>query len=47
MSKTTILQWAKKNLVGTIIVGVVIGFLVWMYVREINAMNNAATSYDY
>ena len=47
MSKTTILQWAKKNLVGTIIVGVVIGFLVWMYVREISAMNNAATSYDY
>ena len=47
MSKKTISQWAKKNLVGTIIVGVVISFLVWMYVREINAMNNAATSYDY
>ena len=47
MSKTTILQWAKKNLVGAIIVIAFFGFLVWMYVLEINAMNNAATSYDY
>jgi hypothetical protein len=47
MSKTTILEWTKKNLVSLIILCAVIGFLVWMYVREINAMNNAATSYDY
>ena len=47
MSKTSILEWAKKNLVGTICVIAFFGFLVWMYVREINAMNNAATSYDY
>ena len=47
MSKTSIFKWVKKNLAGTIVLGAVLAYIAWIYVREINGMSNAATSYDY
>ena len=44
MSKTSIIKWVKKNLVGTIVLGAVLAYIAWIYVREINGMSNAATS---
>ena len=47
MSLKSTFQWTKKNLVTIIALGCVIAFVVWGCMREINGMNNAATSYDY
>ena len=34
----------EYNLAGTIVLGDVLAYVAWIYVREINGMSNAATS---
>jgi hypothetical protein len=45
MSKTSIFKWVKKNLVGTIVLGAVLAYIAWIYVREINGMSNPRILY--